>query len=52
VGDAAKGDQVLISESARDALDSGSFRFGPKRELTAAGAPEGLTVCTVKAKGG
>jgi adenylate cyclase len=50
VGDAAKADQVLVSEAAREALDSGDFRFGRRRELSAAGAPEGLTVSTVKQK--
>jgi class 3 adenylate cyclase len=50
VGDAAKADQVLVSEAVRDNLDSSSFRFGPRRELTAPGAPEDLTVCTVKSK--
>ncbi len=50
VGDAAKANQVLVSETVRDSLDSSSFRFGPRRELTAPGAPEDLTVCTVKAK--
>jgi len=50
VGDAAKANQVLVSETVRDSLDSSSFRFGPRRELTAAGAPEDLTVCTVKRK--
>lgn len=50
VGDAAKANQVLVSETVRDALDSSDFRFGPRRELTAAGAPEDLTVCTVKRK--
>lgn len=50
VGDAAKANQVLVSESARDALDSRNFRFGPRRELGAAGAPEDLTVCSVRSR--
>jgi adenylate cyclase len=51
VGDAAKGNQVLVSEAAREVLDPAGFRFGPRRELSAAGAPEDLTVCTVRSKG-
>jgi adenylate cyclase len=50
VGDAAKANQVLVSETVRDNIDSSSFRFGPRRELTAPGAPEDLTVCTVRHK--
>ena len=50
VGDAAKADQVLISDSAREALEGSAFRFGPRRELAAAGAPDDLTVCSVKSK--
>src|SRR5262249_24222568 len=48
VGDAAKGDQVLVSEAAREALDEGAFKFGPRRELSASGAPADFTVCTVR----
>jgi adenylate cyclase len=50
VGDAAKANQVLVSGAARDALPSDGFRFGPRRELSAAGTPEDLTVCTVRAR--
>ncbi|MGH2984078.1 MAG: adenylate/guanylate cyclase domain-containing protein [Solirubrobacterales bacterium] len=50
VGDAAEGGEVLISETVREALDPKAFRFGPKLELSAAGAPADLTVCAVKAK--
>jgi adenylate cyclase len=50
VADCAEADQVLISEAAREGLDPGGFRFGRRRELEAAGAPEGLTVCTVKGR--
>jgi adenylate cyclase len=48
VGDAAKGNQVLVSETAREALDGSAFRFGPRRELSAAGAPAEFMVCTVR----
>jgi adenylate cyclase len=51
VGDAAKAGEVLISDSAREALDPADFRFGATRELTASGAPADLTVCSVKPKG-
>jgi class 3 adenylate cyclase len=50
VGDAAEGNQVLVSEAVREVLDPAGFRFGPRRELSAAGAPEDLRVCSVKAK--
>jgi adenylate cyclase len=50
VGDAAKGNQVLVSETAREALDDGAFRFGPRRELSAAGAPAEFTVSSVRAR--
>ncbi|MGH2956100.1 MAG: adenylate/guanylate cyclase domain-containing protein [Solirubrobacterales bacterium] len=48
VGDAARGNEILVSEAAREVLDPGAFRFGPPRELEAAGTPEDLTVCAVK----
>jgi adenylate cyclase len=48
VGDAAKGNQVLVSETAREALNQEAFRFGPRRELSAAGAPAEFTVCSVR----
>lgn len=50
VGEAAKGNEVLISEAAREALDGAEFRFGASRELVAAGAPSDLAVCSVRAK--
>jgi adenylate cyclase len=52
VGDAAEGGEVLVSNAARDALESSAFRFGPARELVAAGAPSDLTVSSVKARRG
>jgi adenylate cyclase len=51
VGDAAKGGEVLISESVREELDGRRFKFGSSRELSAPGAPADLTVCSVKAGG-
>jgi adenylate cyclase len=50
VGEAAKANEVLISGATVEALDGSEFRFGASRELVAAGAPEDLTVCSVKAK--
>jgi adenylate cyclase len=47
VGEAAKGGEVLISESAREALRPGTFKFGRNRRLSATGAPRDLTVCRV-----
>lgn len=48
VGDAAKGGEVLVSDSVRDELDGRPFRFGAKRPLDAPGAPADLTVSSVK----
>jgi adenylate cyclase len=48
VGDGAKGGEVLISEPVRGELEGKRFRFGPRRPLDAQGAPEDLTVCSVK----
>jgi adenylate cyclase len=50
VGDAAKGGEVLISATAREQLDPAAFRFGPRRELSAPGAPSELTICSVRPK--
>jgi adenylate cyclase len=47
VGEAADGDEVLVSESARRALDPGVFKFGRTRRLGATGAPSELSVCRV-----
>jgi adenylate cyclase len=47
VGDAARGGEVLISDPAREVLGSEAYRFGRRRPLKAAGAPEGLAVCPV-----
>jgi adenylate cyclase len=48
VGDAAKGGQVLVSESARAGLDPAAFSFGRTRRLRAAGVPRELSVCSVR----
>jgi adenylate cyclase len=47
VGEAAKGGEVLVSGSAREALQSGAFKFGRSRRLSATGAPRDLSVCRV-----
>jgi adenylate cyclase len=52
VGDCAEGGEVLISGPVRDQLDGRRFKFGRARELDAPGAPEGLTVCPVRARRG
>jgi adenylate cyclase len=52
VGDSAKGAEVLISGPVREELDGRSFKFGSPRPLDAPGAPEDLTVCSVKSKHG
>jgi adenylate cyclase len=51
VGDAAKGGEVLVSDSVRDELDGRRFKFGSERPLDAPGAPADLTVSPVKRKG-
>lgn len=48
VGDAAAGNEILVSGAAREVLDPAAFRFGSPRALGAAGTPEDLTVCSVK----
>jgi adenylate cyclase len=50
VGDAAQGDQVLISGPVREDLAGGPFKFTDERPLDAPGAPPDLTVCAVKSK--
>ena len=50
VGEAAKGGQVLVSESAREALDPEAFKFGRNRRLSATGAPRDLSVCSVSVR--
>jgi adenylate cyclase len=50
VGEAAKSGEVLVSESAREALDPDAFKFGRKRRLSATGAPRDLSVCRVSVR--
>ena len=50
VGDCAEGGEVLISGPVREELQGRSFKFGSARPLDAPGAPEELTVCSVKSK--
>jgi len=52
VGDAAQGDEVLVSDIVREQLDARKFKFGTARPLDAPGAPADLTVSSVKAKRG
>jgi adenylate cyclase len=51
VGEAAKGNQVLISNLASDKLDADAFKFGRTKRLKAEGAPEELVVCSVEPRG-
>ena len=41
VGEAAKGGEVLVSDSAREALDPEAFKFGRNRRLSATRSPAG-----------
>ena len=50
VGDAAKGGEVLVSDTVRDELDGRRFKFGSERPLDAPGAPADLTVASVQAR--
>jgi adenylate cyclase len=50
VGEAARGGEVLVSESAREVLDPDAFKFGRKRRLSATGAPRDLAVCRVSVR--
>jgi adenylate cyclase len=52
VGDAAEGGEVLVSDSVREELDGRRFRFGGERPLDAPGAPDDLTVSSVKQRRG
>jgi adenylate cyclase len=47
VGEAAKADQVLVSDRVRERLDAASFEFGRTKRLKAEGAPDDLAVCAV-----
>lgn len=47
VGEAAKGDQILISDAACERLDEKAFKIGRTKRLKAEGAPDQLVVCQV-----
>ncbi len=51
VGDAAKADQLLVSEPALARLDPDGFKYGRRRRLRAEGAPRELQVASVAALG-
>lgn len=46
VADAARPEQVLVSEAALDALDEGVFKLGRRRRLKADGIPKGFQVAS------
>jgi class 3 adenylate cyclase len=48
IGEAAKGGEVLVSQSACDGLDPDTFELGRRRRLRAAGAPRDLSVRRVR----
>jgi adenylate cyclase len=52
VGDAARGGEVLVSDTVREELDGRRFKFGSERSLDAPGAPPDLTVSPVKSRRG
>jgi adenylate cyclase len=47
VADAANANEILVSQSACDRLDTAVFKLSRGRRLRARGAPEGLSVCAV-----
>jgi len=47
VGEAAKADQVLVSDTAGERLDSEAYRFGRRKRLRAEGAPRELHVVAI-----
>jgi len=47
VGEAAKGDQILISDAACAGLDGQAFKLGRQKRLKAEGAPDELYICSV-----
>ena len=51
VGEAAKGDQILISNIAAEGIDESQFKLGRSRRLRAEGAPDELFVCSVTPRG-
>ena len=51
VGEAAKGDEVLVSNFAADGIDEGEFKLGRSKRLKAEGAPDELYVSSVRPRG-
>lgn len=51
VGEAAKGDQILISDAACAGLDEKAFKLGRQKRLKAEGAPDELFICSVTPRG-
>jgi adenylate cyclase len=47
VGEAANGDEILISSAAAEGMNEGEFKLGRSKRLKAEGAPEGLYVSRV-----
>ncbi len=47
VGEAAKADQVLVSDTAGERLDSEAYKFGRRKRLRAEGAPRELHVVAI-----
>jgi adenylate cyclase len=47
VGEAAEGDQILLSNSAAEEIDESEFKLGRSKRLRAEGAPSELFVCSV-----
>jgi adenylate cyclase len=52
VGDAAEGGEILVSGTVREELDGRRFKFGSERPLAAPGAPDDMTVSSVKQRRG
>jgi adenylate cyclase len=51
VGEAAKGNQILISSTAAERIDEEEFKLGRSRRLKAEGAPDGMRVAAVSPRG-
>jgi len=47
VGEAAQGNEILVSNATSEKLDAEAFEFGRTKRLKAEGAPEELVVCAV-----
>jgi adenylate cyclase len=51
VGEAAKADEILISNSAAEGLDESEFKLGRSKRLKAEGTPDELFISSVKPRG-